>query len=137
MEKRVVITGQGIISPIGNNIAEYWDGLKNGRCGIEKLEEFQEYDLSVKGAARVKNFNPLDYGMNAGEKRRYGETLLKIAEDSCAVPSRMITGFSEGKKDLKERLIQIMSFKKKSKAQIIGVCTDNPLNISFVSKQIT
>ncbi len=56
--------------------------------------------------------------MNADEKRRYGETLLKIAEDSCAAPSRMITGFSEGKKDLKERLIQIMSFKKKSKAAI-------------------
>ncbi|MCQ2130676.1 MAG: beta-ketoacyl-ACP synthase II [Bacteroidales bacterium] len=70
MEKRVVITGQGIISPIGNNIAEYWDGLRNGRCGIEKLEDFPEYELSVKVAARVKNFNPLDYGMNAGEKRR-------------------------------------------------------------------
>ncbi len=56
--------------------------------------------------------------MNADEKRRYGETLLKIAEDSCAAPCRMITGFSEGKKDLKERLIQIMSFKKKSKIAI-------------------
>ena len=56
--------------------------------------------------------------MNAGEKRRYGETLLKIAEDSCAAPSRMITGFSEGKKDLKERLIQVMSFKNKSKFAI-------------------
>ena len=56
--------------------------------------------------------------MNFDEKRRYGETLLKIAEDSCAAPSRMITGFSEGKKDLKERLIQIMSFKKKSKVTI-------------------
>ena len=56
--------------------------------------------------------------MNADEKRRYGETLLKIAEDSCTAPCRMITGFSEGKKDLKERLIQIMSFKKKSKAAI-------------------
>ncbi|MCQ2558491.1 MAG: right-handed parallel beta-helix repeat-containing protein [Oscillospiraceae bacterium] len=56
--------------------------------------------------------------MNDDEKRSYGETLLKIAEDSCAAPSRMITGFSEGKKDLKERLIQIMSFKKKGKAAI-------------------
>ena len=56
--------------------------------------------------------------MNADEKRRYGETLLTIAENSCAAPSRMITGFSEGKKDLKERLIQIMSFKKKSKVAI-------------------
>lgn len=56
--------------------------------------------------------------MNADEKRRYGETLLTIAENSCAAPSRMITGFSEGKKDLKERLFQIMSFKKKSKIAI-------------------
>ena len=36
--------------------------------------------------------------MNAEEKRRYGETLLKIAEDACAAPTQMITGFSEGKK---------------------------------------
>ena len=56
--------------------------------------------------------------MNADEKRSYGETLLTIAEGSCAAPSRMITGFSEGKKDLKERLMQIMSFKEKTKAAI-------------------
>ena len=54
--------------------------------------------------------------MNADEKRRYGETLLTIAENSCEAPCRMVTGFSEGKKNLKERLTQIMSFKKRSKA---------------------
>ena len=52
--------------------------------------------------------------MNTVEKHNYGETLITIAENSCRLPSRMVTGFSEGKKDLKERLLHIMSFKKKS-----------------------
>ena len=56
--------------------------------------------------------------MNTAEKRSYGETLLAIAENACNTPCRMVTGFSGGKLDLKERLIQIMSYKKKSRIAI-------------------
>ena len=56
--------------------------------------------------------------MSEDEKNSYGETLLTIARNAGKTPYRMMTGFSEGKRDLKERLIQIMSFQKKSKIAI-------------------
>ena len=40
MEKRVVITGLGAISPIGNNVKDLWDGIKTGKCGIEEIKAF-------------------------------------------------------------------------------------------------
>ena len=56
--------------------------------------------------------------MNRNEKRSYGETLISIAENACKTKYEMTTGFSGGKRDLKERLLQIMSFKKKSKLAV-------------------
>lgn len=56
--------------------------------------------------------------MDRNEKRSYGETLISIAENVCKTSCGMTTGFSGGKRDLKERLIQIMSFKKKSKIAV-------------------
>ena len=40
MSKRVVITGLGAVTPLGNSVPEFWDGLKNGRCGIELIDRF-------------------------------------------------------------------------------------------------
>ena len=40
MERRVVVTGMGAITPIGNNIEQYWDGLKNGKLGIDFIKGF-------------------------------------------------------------------------------------------------
>ena len=40
MEKRVVITGLGAISPIGNNVNELWDGIKTSKCGIDEITAF-------------------------------------------------------------------------------------------------
>jgi len=63
MNKRVVITGMGIISPLGNNINEYWENLINGKSGVGYITKFnpEEKGISVKIAAEVKNFNPEEY----------------------------------------------------------------------------
>lgn len=61
MENRVVITGMGAITPIGNNVEDFWNGLKNGKCGIDFITEFDPQDYSTKLAGEVKDFNPADY----------------------------------------------------------------------------
>ncbi|MFL8712199.1 beta-ketoacyl-ACP synthase II [Clostridioides sp. GD02377] len=56
---RVVITGIGIVSPIGNNIEEFWSNVKAGNHGIQMIDRFDTKDFPVKVAGQVKGFNPL------------------------------------------------------------------------------
>ena len=62
--KRVVVTGMGVISSVGNDVDTFWTSLKNGVCGIDFIDEFDTEELPVKIAGKVKNFNPEDYGMD-------------------------------------------------------------------------
>lgn len=87
MSKRVVITGTGIISPVGLNTETFWDSLINGRCGISRLEGFEDYNLSIKVAGRIKDFDPVKLGLNAAEKRRndlYSQFALAAAVEAMA-----------------------------------------------------
>jgi 3-oxoacyl-[acyl-carrier-protein] synthase II len=59
--KRVVITGLGAITPIGNNLAEYWDGLLQGRNGVDKITLFDASQHACQIAAEVKSFDPNQY----------------------------------------------------------------------------
>ena len=61
MEKRVVITGVGAITPIGNNVEELWNGIENKKCGIDNISVFDTSTFKTKLAAEVKKYNPLDY----------------------------------------------------------------------------
>lgn len=61
--KRVVVTGMGIISSVGNDINTYWDSLKNGVCGIDLIDEFPTENLPAKIGGKVKNFEPEKYGL--------------------------------------------------------------------------
>ena len=61
MKNRVVITGLGIISPIGNDISSFWNGLKAGQSGVTKLTRFDPDGMSTKIAAEVKGFDPTPY----------------------------------------------------------------------------
>ena len=58
MNRRVVITGLGAITPIGNNVEEFWNGIKEGKCGIDEITLFNTEKFKVKLAAEVKGFNP-------------------------------------------------------------------------------
>ncbi len=67
--KRVVVTGMGAITPIGLNIEEFWDGLKNGRTGFGEITQFDASEFKVKVAASVKGFEAKDY-MDVKSARR-------------------------------------------------------------------
>ena len=64
MSKRVVVTGLGVLSCIGNDVNTFWNNLKNGVCGIETIPEFEQGGLPVKIAGKIKDFNPEEYGMD-------------------------------------------------------------------------
>jgi 3-oxoacyl-[acyl-carrier-protein] synthase II len=61
MERRVVVTGMGIISPIGNTIDEFWISLKEGKSGISKIENFDVSEYTTKIAGEVKEFDYSEY----------------------------------------------------------------------------
>ena len=61
MKKRVVVTGMGVISPIGNTVKEFWQSLKEKRVGIGEITHYDASEDKVKLAAEVKNFDPKNY----------------------------------------------------------------------------
>ncbi len=64
MDKRVVITGMGIISPLGNDVNTFWKNLVAGVCGIEYIDDFPTDSLPVRIAGKIKDFHPEEYGMD-------------------------------------------------------------------------
>ncbi|MCQ2146525.1 MAG: hypothetical protein MJZ16_03310 [Bacteroidales bacterium] len=64
MNKRVVVTGLGAITPIGNDVETFWNNLINGVCGIDFITEYPTEELPVKFGGKIKNFDPLQYGMD-------------------------------------------------------------------------
>jgi len=70
MGKRVVVTGMGVISPIGNDIKTFWNNLKEGKVGIDTINwEFND-ELAVTVAAQVKDFQPEVHGLVKNDIRR-------------------------------------------------------------------
>ncbi|HEX2906326.1 MAG TPA: beta-ketoacyl-ACP synthase II [Phototrophicaceae bacterium] len=69
MTRRVVVTGMGIISPLGHTVESTWEAIKAGHCGIGPITRFDASNHLVKIAAEVKDWNPADY-MPAKEARR-------------------------------------------------------------------
>lgn len=68
--RRVVITGMGVISPIGSDLNTFWSNLKKGVCGIDFIQSFDTADMEVKIAGEVKDFKAEDFGVDKGMARR-------------------------------------------------------------------
>ncbi|MBQ6074216.1 MAG: beta-ketoacyl-ACP synthase II [Bacteroidales bacterium] len=62
--RRVVVTGVGCISPMGNSVDALWNGLLEGRCAIDFIKTLDATDLPVKVAAEVKDFRPEEFGID-------------------------------------------------------------------------
>ena len=58
MERRVVVTGMGAVTPLGNNVETYWENLKNSVSGIDFIKNVDTENFEMKIAAEVKDFNP-------------------------------------------------------------------------------
>ena len=67
---RVAVTGMGVISPVGNSIDTFWENLKNGVCGVEKIKRFDASRLKVHLDAEVKEFEPKAWYDTAQEIRK-------------------------------------------------------------------
>ncbi len=59
--RRVVVTGMGAVTPIGNNVEDFFKSIKEGKVGIDKISKFDTSEFKVKLAAEVKDFNAKDY----------------------------------------------------------------------------
>ena len=85
MERRVVITGMGAITPLGNDVETYWNNIKEGKLGIDFIKNIDTENLDVKIAGEVKDFNPELY-VDKKEARRLDRfTQLAIAASQEAV----------------------------------------------------
>ena len=91
MDRRVVITGLGVISPVGNDVPTFWNSLKEGVCGIESITDFPTDILPVKIGGRVKDFDPDRYGIDKPFMRKqdwftiYGVAAARQAMDDAGL----------------------------------------------------
>ncbi len=67
--RRVVVTGTGVISCVGNSVEEFWDALVNGRCGLDRVTRFDPAEYRTQVAGEVKNFDVTKY-MSPKEAKR-------------------------------------------------------------------
>ncbi|MBO4293015.1 MAG: beta-ketoacyl-ACP synthase II [Clostridia bacterium] len=91
MNKRVVITGMGAITPIGKNIEEMWDSIENKVCGINEITLFDTTNFKTKVDAEIKNFDPLEYFDPKQAKRFDRSSQLAVIAAREAVKDAGIT----------------------------------------------
>ncbi|MCD8180534.1 MAG: beta-ketoacyl-ACP synthase II [Firmicutes bacterium] len=84
--RRVVVTGLGAVTPIGNDVKSFWDGIKSGKCGIDKVTHFDASDLKTQIAGEVKDFEPTDYieKKEARKMDRYTQFAMVAASEAVA-----------------------------------------------------
>lgn len=100
MNRRVVITGMGVISPIGNDIQTYWNNLLDGTCGIDFIKSIPTEDLPVKIAGEIKDFNPADYNIEPAFARKQDKfTVYAVAAAWQAVQQSGISAAENGNID--------------------------------------
>lgn len=89
---RVVVTGIGVVSPVGNTLEETWNNLVNGVCGIAPIALFDTTDYKAKVAGEVKNFEPRDYMTKQEILRSDRFTQLAVAAAAQAVEESGVIG---------------------------------------------
>lgn len=89
--RRVVITGLGAVTPVGNNVPDFWEAILAGKNGIGEITKFDTTDYKVKIAAEVKDFNPLDY-MKKSEAAR--EDLFSLYATAAAIEAMKDSGLT-------------------------------------------
>ena len=89
MKRRVVITGLGLVSPVGNDVESSWTALVNGQSGVGPITRFDATEYSTRFAAEVTDFDPADH-LEKKEVRRNdpfvwrAHLALRIVSSGCA-----------------------------------------------------
>lgn len=100
MNRRVVVTGTGVITPVGNDVQTFWKNLLEGYCGIDFITSIPTDDLPVKIAGEVKDFNPADYGIEAPFARKQDKfTIYAVAAAWQAVTQAGLVSGEDGNID--------------------------------------
>lgn len=100
MDRRVAVTGLGVVTPIGNNVEEYWKNLLGGVCGIDFIKSFPIDELPAKVAAEVKDFNPADYGIEPPFARKQDKfTIYAVAAAWQAMSQSGLNASEDGNID--------------------------------------
>ena len=100
-KRRVVVTGLGAVTPIGNNVEDFWAGIREGKVGIGPITKFDTTDYKVKIAAEVKDFNAKDH-MDPRAARRmdpfcqYAVTAAKEAFEDAGLDMEKEDSFRVG-----------------------------------------
>ena len=83
-KRRVVVTGLGAVTPVGNNVQAFWESVKTGKIGIGEITRFDTADFKVKLAAEVKEYNPLEHFEAKQAKRldRYSQFAIIAAREA-------------------------------------------------------
>ncbi|RKD32887.1 beta-ketoacyl-ACP synthase II [Lacrimispora algidixylanolytica] len=87
MSRRVVVTGMGSITPIGNDVDSFWNGLKEKKVGFGEITQFDTTDYKAKIAGEVKNFDPKDYMDVKAAKRmeRFAQFAVAATKEALAM----------------------------------------------------
>jgi 3-oxoacyl-[acyl-carrier-protein] synthase II len=105
MNRRVVVTGLGVVSPVGNDVQTYWDSLVSGKCGIDTIKAFPVDNLPAKVAGEVKDFNPADHGIEPAFARKQDRfTLFAVAAANQAMQQSGLKASDEDGNIAPERL---------------------------------
>ena len=97
MNRRVVVTGTGVVSPVGNNTETFWKNLLEGVCGIDFITAFPTDDLPVKIAGEVKDFSPADYEIETPFARKQDKfTVYAVAAAWQAMKESGLVAAEEG-----------------------------------------
>ncbi|MBR0469893.1 MAG: beta-ketoacyl-ACP synthase II, partial [Clostridia bacterium] len=84
--RRVVITGMGAVTPLGNDVKSFWEGIKSGKNGVSRVTQFDASDLKTQIAAEVKDFEPTDYidKKEARKMDRFTQLAMVAASEAVA-----------------------------------------------------
>ena len=134
-ERRVVITGLGVIAPNGRNKDEFWDSCLNGISGIKKIKSFDANQFSTQIAGEVSNFDPEFYDIDKKQSRRMGrfsryalaaskmavaDSLLKLTDEEKHTTC-IVLGVSVNGVEIIEREVNVLRDRGAEKMNPFGV----------------
>jgi len=131
--ERVVITGMGVITPIGNTVDEFWESLKMGKCGVAPITRFDTAEYKVKLAAEIKNFDETQYIEKREARRMDKNCHFALAAAQQAVdqaglkagnfdPYRTGVIFGSGVGGLQVTEVEIPKLMEKGPSRVSPIC---------------
>ena len=125
MSRRVVVTGMGAITPIGNSVEEFWNSVKEGKTNFAEVTRFDSTNYRAHMAAEINNFNPKDYMDFKSAKRMelFSQYAVAAAKEACAKAVPEVRAFT-GRVVSGDQFISDRAVKNRISQQFGGMCTE-------------